>query len=258
MNKLKQNMNKMKQKWFKKSSQEKWLSLTKNNLAIYNIYLIIAAALLFMNKLEKSPKIIATFFVLFIFLALSFMLPYSYFSYGNKAINKKASIAKRIKNFIQLNCFFWVAYVIYLGIIPISLNWTGSFIIKQWPKQGSFLCFFYLAAALAIWIYQIIYCIFFLKECLLKKSVNILVTRIVHSMFISINGWLLILLNLFNFAELSRTLSIAYLIVSSSTILFYPSLDMFEYMSKEVYKFNRQKETEEIENESNGNKNYTV
>lgn len=249
-------MNRMTQKWFKKSSQEKWNFLVKNNLVILFIYLIISCVL--SNKIKENPKMFATYSVLLIFFSLSFMLSGSYFSYGNIASIKKANIVKRIKKFIHLNCLFWIAYVIYLSIFPIYLNCSGSFIIKQWPKHWSFLCFFYLAAALAIWIYQLIYCIFFLKDYLLKKSSNILVIRTLHSIFISINGWLLILLNLFNFAELSRNLSIAYLIISSSTILFYPSLDMFEYMSKEVYKFNRQKEKQKIENESNGSKNYTV
>lgn len=256
-------MDRMKQKWLKKSSQEKWVSLIKINTVLLIIYILIYSLILaFTNILEKHLQFFTALAVLFIFFFFNWCVPVYYFSVAKCISIKKANITMIIKKFINVNWFIWFVIVLYFSILPIFFNCTNSFIIKQWPKHWSFLCFFYLAAALAIWIYQLIYCKFFLKDYLLKKSSNILFIRTLHSIFISINGWLLILLNLFNFAELSRILSIAYLIISSSTILFYPSLDMFEYMSKEVDKFNRKKEKERekerIENESNGSKNYTV
>lgn len=252
-------MNRIKQKWLKKSSKEKWVSLIIINAGLLIIYFLIYIFILyFTNTLEKHHLFFSALLLLLVLFFFNWWLPGFYFLVEQRNSIKKENTTKKIKKFINMNWLIWVAIVLYFSILPIYFNCTNSFIMEQWPKQGLFLCSYYLVAALAIWVYQLIYCIFFLKDNLLKKSSITLVIRVIHSMLISINGWLLILLNLFNFAKLSRTLSIAYLIISSSTVLFYPSLDMFEFMSKEVYNFNKTKEKERIENESNGSKNYTA
>lgn len=231
-------MKKIKQKWTEKSSKQKWVLISSCNGIVFAIIYFLG---IFLSYQDKKPHIfyIIFFIIFFIFLATGFLLSLSYclFEIHNSI---KKGVFEKIKKFIYLNCFLWLVYGLYLCIFPAILNSIGSFIIRNLM----FLCLLYLAAALAIWIYQLIYCVIFLKEYLLFKSTATVIIKIVHSILISINGWFLILLNLFNFANLSKTISIIYVIISSSTILFYPSLDMFEYMSKEVDKFNKKKKKE--------------
>ena len=241
-------MKKIKQKWTEKSSKQKWFLISSCNGIVFAIIYSLGSFLSYQDK-----KLLNFYIIFFIFFTTGFLLSLSYCLFEIHNFIKKG-VFEKIKKFIYLNCFLWLVYGLYLCIFPAVLNSLGSFIIRNLM----FLCLLYIAAALAIWIYQLIYCVIFLKEYLLFKSTATVIIKIVHSILISINGWFLILLNLFNFANLSKTISIIYVIISSSTILFYPSLDMFEYMSKEVDKFNKKKKKEKIENESNGSKNYTA
>lgn len=245
-------MKKTKQKWTEKSSKQKWFLISSCNGIVLAIIYSLNSFLSYQDK-----KLHNFYFIFFIFFATGCLLSFSYclFEIHFETHNLiKKGVFEKIKKFIYLNCFLWLLYGLYLCIFPAVLNSLDSFIIRSLM----FLCLLYLVAALAIWIYQLIYCVIFLKEYLLFKSTATVIIKILHSILISINGWFLILLNLFNFANLSKTISIIYVIISSSTILFYPSLDMFEYMSKEVDKFNKKKKKEKIENESNGSKNYTA
>ena len=241
-------MKKIKQKWAEKSGKQKWRLISRCNEIVFVIDIPIGY---FFS--HQDEKLYILYFIFFIFFVAGFLLSFSFYSFENHNFIKNG-VFEKIKKFIYLNCFLWFVYGLYLCIFPTVLISIRSFIIDDLM----ILCLFYLAVASAIWIYQLIFCVIFLKEHLLMRSAINLIIKVVHSILISINGWLLILLNLFNFAKLSQPLSVIYAVISSSTILFYPSLDMFEYMSKEVYKFNKQKEKERIENESNGNKNYTV
>lgn len=153
-------------------------------------------------------------------------------------------------------CFTWCVYVIYMTSIYILL-YSDIVIPKEMTGMLSSLSLVYLMVALAIWLYQFLYSKHFIKKHLLIKSQVTFNIKATHSVLIAINGWLIIIINLMKFTN-KFELAVFYAIISSSTILFYPSLDMLEYISKEIKKFNKQKEKEKIENESNGSKNYTA
>lgn len=238
-------MKKLKQKWTEKSSKQKWRLISRCNEIV--VVIDIPIGYFFSHQDEK---LYILYFIFFIFFVAGFLLSFSFYSFENHNFIKNG-VFEKIKKFIYLNCFLWFVYGSYLCIFPTILISIRSSIIDNLM----ILCLFYLAAASAIWIYQLIYCVIFLKEHLLMRSAINLIIKVVHSILISINGWFLILLNLFNFANLPKLIPIIYVIISSSTILFYPSLDMFEYMSKDVDNLIRKKQ---IENERNGSKNYTV
>ena len=246
-------MNKIKQELAEKPSLLKWIKLSTLNAIIFLIFLIIRDycethyTLLILNQIYFFTNLfLAIFFSMSLFVSMFFLFLELDFFETSKKINTF------IKRFIIIILFLWLIYVMLLCILPIILSYLGN------PNHLILLCLLYLDAVFPIWIYQFTYCVIFLKEHLLFKSTAAVIIKIAHSILISINGWFLILLNLFNFAKLAKPISIIYVIISSSTILFYPSLDMFEYMSKEVDKFNKKKKKERIENESNGSKNYTA
>ena len=228
-------MNESKQKWTKKSSKQKWRLISRCNGIVFFIDIPIGYFFGYFFS-HQDEKLYILYFIFFIFFVASFLLSFSFYSFENHNFIKNG-VFEKIKKFIYLNCFLWFVYGSYLCIFPTILISIRSSIIDNLM----ILCLFYLAAASAIWIYQLIYCVIFLKEHLLMRSAINLIIKVVHSILISINGWFLILLNLFNFANLPKLISIIYVIISSSTILFYPSLDMFEYMSKDVDKFNKKK-----------------
>lgn len=224
-------MDELKQKWTKKSSKQKWRLISRCNEIVFVINIPIGY---FFS--HQDEKLYILYFIFFIFFVAGLFLSLNFYSFENHNFIKNG-VFEKIKKFIYLNCFLWFVYGSYLCIFPTILISIRSSIIDNLM----ILCLFYLAAASAIWIYQLIYCVIFLKEHLLMRSAINLIIKVVHSILISINGWFLILLNLFNFANLPKLISIIYVIISSSTILFYPSLDMFEYMSKDVDKFNKKK-----------------
>lgn len=158
------------------------------------LLLIFRLAIFFLSR----QKALYSLFYILHFLIAGFLLSSSFDLFENHNFIKKG-VFEKIKKFIYLNCFLWFVYGLYLCIFPTVLISIRSFIIDDLM----ILCLFYLAVASAIWIYQLIYCVFFLKEHLLIRSAINPIIKVVHSILISINGWLLILLNLFNFAKLS-------------------------------------------------------
>lgn len=162
--------------------------------------------------------------------------------------SKEQNMSRKFKEFMYYNFFIWLFYSAYLCLLPFTLD----------PDFLLLLCFLYLEVAIEIWINQFIYCRFFIKEYLSKLLLTSFNIKVVHSILIAVNSWLIIILNLRNINRKSGFIPVIYAIISSSTILFYPSLDMFEYMLKEINKFDKHKQKEKIKRESNGSKNYTV
>lgn len=162
--------------------------------------------------------------------------------------SKEQNMSKKFKEFMYNNFVLWLYYNAYLCLLPFTLS----------SKYLLLLCFLYLEVAIEIWLSQFIYCRLFIKEYLSKRLLTTFNIKVVHSILIAINSWLIIVLNLRNINRKPGLWPAIYAIISSSTILFYPSLDIFKYMIKEVNKFVEHKQKEKIERESNGSKNYTA
>lgn len=230
-------MRAIKRKWSKMSNTQK-----VNLIFFINLFVIFIVVFMSIRLIEISASVVMAILV---------------FAGANVSVNlslviivrsKAQNMSNKFKDFMYNNFALWLFYSAYLCLLPFTLS--SKFLLL--------LCFLYLEVAIEIWFSQFIYCRLFIKEYLSKRLLSSFNIKVVHSILIAINSWLIIVLNLRNINRKPGLWPVIYAIISSSTILFYPSFDIFEYMIKEINKFVEHKQKETIERESNGSKNYTA
>lgn len=230
-------MRAIKRKWSKMANTQK-----VNLIFFINLFVIFIVFFMSIRLIEKFASVYMAILV---------------FAGANVSVNlslviivrsKEQNMLNKFKDFMFNNFFLWLFYSAYLCLLPFTLS--SKFLLL--------LCFLYLEVAIEIWFSQFIYCRLFIKEYLSKRLLSSFNIKVVHSILIAINSWLIIVLNLRNINRKPGLWPVIYAIISSSTILFYPSFDIFEYMIREINKFAEHKQKEKIERESNGSKNYTV
>lgn len=113
--------------------------------------------------------------------------------------------------------------------------------------------------AVSFWISYFFMCFRVLK--IIHKSIALFIEKVVRSILVAITAWLVLFAN----SQSTGIYEYISIFVSTATAAYYPLLDMYKYTRTQIDEYEKEKiieaerkRQEEIENESNGSKNYTV
>ena len=273
-------MKKIKQKWLNKSRLINWgLCL----LGIVVIFIFICAIYFVLHYLiKKEIDMCPSIFLIIIITALFFVLGYVLlkFLFEISFDKKHEDTVQILKATNKSNIIIFLVYILILIIITIEGIST-----KNVKSALIVICVLYLIVSFIIWFFQFkFYYSNAFRNAVENKDLragqmSVLKTKIIRSILVAISGWILIL---FNVVRISKNIYITYIyaVVTTIVTLSNPSFFLFEYTYSLIDKFEmeqkvrdernerakaekirekKEKEREkQIENESNGSKNYTA
>lgn len=215
-------------------------------LAIYYVLLVLSFSLRNGNIFTEFTLVVSRLFIESGFIYAAVLVLFNILNLNLE--QKKEEEVFNIKKFNIYSIFFFVIWVaLCISLLYYNLDKFYSYVI--------------FIVTPALWIVYLYFCSEILKK-ILKKPRTLLIERAIRSVLAAIIAWLLIVSKgKIDFSTYEKATESIYVIFGGSISLIYPVFDMFDYTYIAIDKFEKEQKEKNrkrrIENESNGNKNYT-